>query len=113
MIDFAHTPLAFKGILPTVRKMTKERLIHVFGAAGKRDHYKRPQMGELASEYANILVLTAEDPRNEPVEKITNEIIMGIQNEAFQITQPKTTMESGRKYIVKIPDRKEAINFAI
>ncbi len=126
IIDFAHTPNALKNILPEADKLKKNRLIHVFGAAGKRDKFKRPEMGAISSQYADIIVLTAEDPRNEPVEKIMNEIEKGIKDKNYEIVDKsrisnsprgEAGQESGimdnKKYIVKIPDRKEAIEFAI
>ncbi|MBI4097993.1 MAG: UDP-N-acetylmuramoyl-L-alanyl-D-glutamate--2,6-diaminopimelate ligase [Candidatus Levybacteria bacterium] len=99
MIDFAHTPNAFDQILKAVRPMFKGRIIHVFGSAGKRDYVKRPMMGEISSQYADIMVLTAEDPRGESVAKITSEIASGVKEKKAEI--------------IHIPDRKEAIGAAI
>ena len=98
-IDFAHKPNALENILLTSRKMTKGRVIAVFGAAGLRDRTKRPIMGEIAGRLADISVLTAEDPRTENVNRIINQISRGVQ---------KT---NGKLY--KIPDRRKAINYAI
>lgn len=99
MIDFAHTPSAFEKILSTVRPITKGKLIHVFGSAGERDAVKRPFLGEISSQYCDILVLTAEDPRKENVNKIIAEIEVGIKKEQCEV--------------IRIPDRKEAIQAAI
>ncbi|MBI5122965.1 UDP-N-acetylmuramyl-tripeptide synthetase [Candidatus Roizmanbacteria bacterium] len=113
--DFAHTPNSFASILPEVKKITKNRLIHVFGAAAKRDVYKRPEMGQLSAKYADIIVLTSEDPRGENIEKINNEILKGISNSKFQVLnlQKVENIKKDGKYVFKIPDRKEAINFVI
>lgn len=101
IVDFAHTPNSFEKILPEVRKMTKGRLIHVFGAAGQRDKSKRPEMGKSASAWDDIIVLTAEDPRSESIASINSGIKEGI----------------GRKFETKdiheISDRREAIEFAL
>lgn len=99
IVDFAHTPNAFEQILKGVRPMYKGKLIHVFGSAGKRDESKRPMMGEISSQFSDIIVLTAEDPRGESINKISREIEAGIKNKKCQI--------------IKIPDRKEAIQTAI
>jgi UDP-N-acetylmuramoyl-L-alanyl-D-glutamate--2,6-diaminopimelate ligase len=99
MIDFAHTPNAFEKILSTVRPITKGKIIHVFGSAGERDAAKRPFLGEISSQYCDILVLTAEDPRSEDVNKIIAEIEVGIKQEQAEV--------------IRIPDRKEAIEAAI
>jgi UDP-N-acetylmuramoyl-L-alanyl-D-glutamate--2,6-diaminopimelate ligase len=99
MIDFAHTPNAFDQILRTVRPLFKGRVIHVFGTAGKRDFSKRPMMGEISSRYADIMILTAEDPRGEPISKISDEIASGVGVKKSEV--------------IKIPDRAEAIQAAI
>lgn len=99
MIDFAHTPNAFLKLLSFLRPLVQGRIIHVFGSAGERDKSKRPVMGKIASDFANIIVLTAEDPRRESVDKIIAGIESGIKNPVVQI--------------LKIPDRKKAISRAI
>lgn len=115
--DFAHTPNSFAVILPEMRKITKNRLIHIFGSAGKRDSYKRPEMGKISSEFADVIILTAEDPRNESVEKITDDILTGIKNSKFEIQKviqvQLSEKDKNRKLIFRIPNRKDAINFAI
>lgn len=99
MIDFAHTASAFEQILRTMKPITKGILIHVFGSAGERDASKRPFLGEISSQYCDILVLTAEDPRKEDINKIIAEIEIGVKK--------------GRCEVIRIPDRKEAIQAAI
>ena len=93
-VDFAHTPNALKNALESVRPITKGKLIVVFGCAGERDVLKRPMMGEIASSLADIVILTAEDPRSEDVNKIITEISQKC---------PKC---------FAYPDRREAISFA-
>ncbi|EKD85941.1 MAG: UDP-N-acetylmuramoylalanyl-D-glutamate-2,6-diaminopimelate ligase [uncultured bacterium] len=99
VIDFAHTPNAFEQLLSALRQEIKGRLIHVFGSAGERDHAKRPFMGETSSKYSDILILTAEDPRSEDVNKIIEEIHGGIKKKDAKV--------------FTMPDRREAINAAI
>lgn len=99
VIDFAHTPNAFDQLLGSLRKQSTGRIIHVFGSAGERDHAKRPFMGETSSKHADILFLTAEDPRSEDVNKIMDEIADGIKKKDAKV--------------FKLPDRKNAINAAI
>jgi UDP-N-acetylmuramoyl-L-alanyl-D-glutamate--2,6-diaminopimelate ligase len=117
--DFAHTPNSFLSVLPEVRKITKRKLIHVFGAAGKRDKYKRPEMGKISADYSDIIILTAEDPRNETVDEINQQIISGIASNEFGIVnfeslkKKEVYLDEKNKYIISIPDRKEAINFAV
>jgi len=79
IIDFAHTPGALKNALRSVRRLLSDtgRLIVVFGCAGKRDRYKRTKMGKMAGKYADVTVLTAEDPRTESLKLINDEIEKG------------------------------------
>ncbi len=74
MVDFAHTPNAFKLVLPMIKKQTTGRLIHVFGAASKRDESKRPIMGKYSSQNADVIILTAEDSRGNRVKRSTNKL---------------------------------------
>ena len=80
IVDFAHTPNALKVVLQSVQKLKRteeNKIILVFGCAGKRDHSKRFSMGKLAKKYADITILTAEDPRSESLKEINNEIESG------------------------------------
>lgn len=116
MIDFAHTPNAFSQILQAIKPMVKGRLIHVFGSAGKRDAAKRPMMGEISSEFTDIMILTSEDPRDENPYNIIKDIEFGIPNSKFRILDPeqaKMAKEKENKYLFEIPDRKKAIEFAV
>lgn len=82
IIDFAHTPNGIYQILQDVKKryVTKRsRLIHVFGSAGRRDQTKRPAMGEASGTFANYVILTEEDYRDEDPVKICNEIAIGLK----------------------------------
>jgi len=76
-VDFAHTPNAVYEVLKSVRKLTKGRIIHVFGCAGLRDTSKRYPMGKFSNELADITILTAEDPRTESLKDINDEIEKG------------------------------------
>ncbi len=115
MIDFAHTPNAFKALLSAVRHKTKGRLIHVFGSAGKRDITKRPLMGKEAAAYDDVIILTAEDPRTEKVEEINKQIRSSIFNFQFSIFNESSNFQftKGKKYLFEIPDRRKAIEAAI
>lgn len=103
-IDFAHTPNALKQALSSLRSQSNEKnkkIIAVFGAAGKRDSTKRPLMGEVASELADIIILTAEDPRTESVDSISQDIQKGIKGKTLG------------KNLFLINGREKAIDFAV
>lgn len=85
LIDYAHTPGAYEKLLPAVRATTSGRLLVVFGSAGERDHEKRPLQGELADRFADIIVLTDEDPRHEGSLPIIREIAVGIKGKTWEI----------------------------
>jgi UDP-N-acetylmuramoyl-L-alanyl-D-glutamate--2,6-diaminopimelate ligase len=103
IVDFAHTPNSLRRTLETARRMTRGRVIVVFGSAGLRDREKRRMMAEVAAENADLTVLTAEDPRTESLEEILAEMAKG--------AAAKGGME-GRTFH-RIADRGEAIRFAI
>jgi UDP-N-acetylmuramoyl-L-alanyl-D-glutamate--2,6-diaminopimelate ligase len=74
IVDFAHTPNALRKALVTARKLIQGKVIAVFGSAGLRDTEKRRLMASVSVELADITVITAEDPRTEPLEMILNEM---------------------------------------
>lgn len=99
-VDFAHTPNALKNVLDELKKglPSRGRLIAVFGAAGLRDKSKRPIMGQTASQIADQIIITNEDPRTEDPTQIAQEIVAGMnKKDNYQI----------------ILDRDQAINQAI
>jgi UDP-N-acetylmuramoyl-L-alanyl-D-glutamate--2,6-diaminopimelate ligase len=102
IIDYAVTPDAFTKLYDSVRplKIPGTRIFHVFGACGERDRGKRPMLTAIASEYADVIILTNEDPYYEDGEQILNELEAGLS---------KT-----RSYeYLRIYDRREAISKAI
>lgn len=99
VVDFAHTPDSLKAVLSHLKKITKRKLITVFGCAGERDSLKRPKMGKIASELADVAILTAEDPRSEDVNEIIKQMLKGVSK--------------NKENIYTIPDRLEAIKHAI
>jgi len=117
IIDFAHKINALEKALSAARKTTRNKLIVVFGCAGLRDRVKRPIMGEIAARLADVVVLTAEDPRTEDVRDIINEISAGCHKEGIKELSKhdvkRIDQKMYKKYFFKIPDRQEAINFAI
>jgi UDP-N-acetylmuramoyl-L-alanyl-D-glutamate--2,6-diaminopimelate ligase len=115
IIDFAHKPNALKAALTAGRKMTKGRLIAVFGCAGLRDTLKRPMMGDIAATLADDVVLTAEDPRTEDVHDIMHAIEQGFEGHTISPgpSDPAHRRLKGKKYFWKIPDRQKAITYAI
>lgn len=105
VIDFAHTPNGLEQVLKTLHlsKKKNSKLIIVFGSAGDRDKQKRQTMGKVASKYSDISILTAEDPRSEDPEKIARSIALGFSS---------SKNKEGKDLFI-IPDRTQAINFAV
>ncbi len=103
LIDYAVTPDAFEKLYATVTvlKIPGTRIIHVFGACGERDRGKRPVMGRIADEHADIIILTNEDPYHEDPERIIDEVAAGIEKK-----------KPGETYY-RIFDRREAIRKAL
>lgn len=81
IVDYAHTLAALSTLLPYIRRLTEGRFIHVFGAAGGgRDRYKRPLLAQLSERYADISIVTEENPFDEPEEDIQSEIRAGFSD---------------------------------
>ena len=97
-VDYAHTPQALESALKSLLPLKKGRLIALFGCGGNRDPGKRPLMGKVASSISDLVVLTSDNPRFEDPEKIIEDIKLGL---------------NGSKPFYIIPDRREAIAFAI
>lgn len=76
--DYAHTPDAIENILRSVKEYTKGRLICLFGCGGNRDATKRPKMAKAAARYADLLVITSDNPRDEEPEAIIADILTGL-----------------------------------
>ena len=97
--DYAHTPDAVENILRSVREYTENRLICLFGCGGNRDAAKRPKMAKAAAKYADKLIVTSDNPRNEDPETIISDILAGL--------------EGGTADYDVVVDRKEAIFHAL
>ncbi len=77
-VDYAHSPDSLETVLRTLRGITAGKLIVVFGCGGDRDRGKRPLMGAAASAYADIAVVTSDNPRSEDPAAIINAIVVGV-----------------------------------
>ncbi|WP_041401335.1 Mur ligase family protein [Salinispira pacifica] len=100
IVDYAHTPGSFTKVFPLFRESCRGRLIAVFGSAGERDTAKRPIQGAIAAEYADILVITDEDPRLEDSMDIIRDISRGARESGHAVE------------IHEIADRRSAISAA-
>lgn len=79
IVDYAHTPDALEQALSGLRGPCRRKLICVFGCGGDRDQGKRPEMGKVAEEYADHIILTNDNPRSEAPEKIIGDILAGMK----------------------------------
>lgn len=103
IVDYAHTPEAFQRILPLARSLTEGRLTVVFGSAGERDRVKRRLQGAIAAQFADLAILTSEDPRFEDPKAILQEIAEGARSAGA---------DEGKHFLL-IEDRREAIREAL
>ena len=78
--DYAHTPDAVENILKSVREYTEGRLICLFGCGGTRDAKKRPLMAKAAAKFADRLIITSDNPRDEIPEAIIDDILAGLKD---------------------------------
>jgi len=98
IVDFAHTPDALYRVIQSARAITSGRVIVVFGAGGESDPGKRPIMGRVVSRFADVTIVTTDDPKSEDPDEIIEQIVKGITE--------------GAPHLV-VPDRREAIEMAL
>jgi UDP-N-acetylmuramoyl-L-alanyl-D-glutamate--2,6-diaminopimelate ligase len=84
-VDYAHTPDAIARLCETAREFTKERLLLLFGCGGDRDRGKRPLMGKAATQNADFVVVTSDNPRSEDPLDIIEEVKSGLSDEQYEI----------------------------
>lgn len=99
LIDYAHNGVSTESILSTIRDYDPGRIVTIFGCGGNRSKDRRYEMGEMAGKYSDYCIITEDNNRFEEFKDIANDILVGIS---------KTDCE----YTI-IPDRKEAIKYAI
>lgn len=109
IVDFAHTPDALQKIYEAIRPYCKGNLIAVLGATGERDKTKRPILGALAGRYADIVIITNEDPYHENPRAIMDEVAEGVPRGATK--ESKEKVKSQNFFIIE--DRGEAIKKAL
>jgi UDP-N-acetylmuramoyl-L-alanyl-D-glutamate--2,6-diaminopimelate ligase len=101
VVDYAHTGDGLEKILRSARALNPSRLICVFGCGGDRDNAKRPIMGRISSELADLTIVTSDNPRTENPEAIIDQIVKGIPNGRLN------------KQVIVQADRHQAIQMAI
>lgn len=99
IVDYAHTPDSLENALKTVRQFAKRNVYVVIGCGGDRDRTKRPLMAQVAVRHAAVAVFTSDNPRSEDPQQILRDMEAGVSD------------QDGR--YVTIPDREEAIRYAI
>ena len=101
LVDYAHTPDALKNVLQAVRSIASGKVRIVFGATGDRDPKKRPEMGRIAMEYADVVYLTDDETYTEDGEVIRAAVRQGIES------------STSKAQWTELPDRKDAIKKAL
>ena len=85
LIDYAHTPDSLENVLRAARSLADGRLIAVFGCGGDRDRGKRPLMGRISAELADLTFVTSDNPRSEEPAAIVGEIVAGIEADGARV----------------------------
>ncbi len=99
-IDFAHSPDALENTLKFARKLTAARVVVLFGCGGNRDAAKRPIMGKIASDLADLVIISDDNPRNEDPGQIREQILAGCKQEkAIAIAGRKLAIQAAIKML--------------
>jgi UDP-N-acetylmuramoyl-L-alanyl-D-glutamate--2,6-diaminopimelate ligase len=93
LVDYAHTPDSLENVLRAARQITRGRLLVVFGAGGDRDSAKRPLMGRAASELADRVIVTSDNPRSEDPGSIVDQILAGAGPDAEREVDRRRAIE--------------------
>ena len=88
LVDYAHTDQALKSVLGSLRRLATKRIIVVFGAGGDRDRAKRPRMGRVVAQGADLAWITSDNPRSEEPNDIIQEVLGGVGNRRRVHVQP-------------------------
>lgn len=99
MIDYAHNAMSLKSLLTALKEYKPKRLVCLFGCGGNRSRDRRFEMGEISSRYADLTIVTSDNPRFEEPDAIIEDILTGVK-------------KADGAYVT-VPDRKEAIRYAI
>jgi len=114
LVDYAHTPDALARALATLRALQPRRLLVLFGCGGDRDRGKRPLMGQAAARGADLVIVSADNPRSEAPEAISAAIVEGLVSAgATALTRPELERDPTRPRYWVEPDRGRAIAAAI
>lgn len=105
VVDYAHTPDGLENLLRSARRLNPNRVIAVFGCGGDRDRTKRPIMGRLAGELADVAVVTSDNPRTESPDVIIQEILPGLND-----TKARVLVEADRRKAIGIALREARKN---
>ena len=99
MIDYAHNAMSLESLITSLKEYNPKRIVTLFGCGGNRSTERRFEMGEVSSKLSDLTIVTSDNPRFEEPMDIINDIITGIK-------------KADGEYVV-VPDRKEAIKYAI
>jgi len=99
IVDYAHTPDGMEKVLSFVRKTYNNKIITIFGCGGNRDQYKRKIMGNIASIYSDLLIITSDNPRFEDENKIINDILEGVNINYLINKNRKEAIDEGIKLL--------------
>jgi UDP-N-acetylmuramoyl-L-alanyl-D-glutamate--2,6-diaminopimelate ligase len=113
-VDYAHTPDALENVIGTLHAITTQRIICVFGCGGDRDKEKRPLMGEIVARGCDLAVVTSDNPRTEPPERIIDQILDGVKRvNSLRYTPSEVLNRFKKKGYVVEPERRRAIELGI
>lgn len=106
VVDYSHTPDGYEKIFTYLKSITPGRLISVIGSAGGRDHEKRPYLGKVSAKYCDEIVVTEEDPRDESVFEIAEEIMKDVPEVPYHFFENR---EDGIEFAINVAEKGDTV----
>lgn len=113
LVDYAHTGDALENVLKTLKELATGRIITVFGCGGDRDRGKRSIMGEIATRFSDLAIITSDNPRTENPMNILEQIRTGILPGLREFYQDNLLDGLPEKGFITIENRREAIRLGV
>ena len=113
LVDYAHTPAGLEAALAAMRELSDRRIAVVFGCGGDRDREKRPEMGRIAGQLADLVIATSDNPRHEDPDAILDDVEAGLQESGGRYERTVLRREAIRRAVAVAAGREGDSDWAV